>query len=89
MSDTWDQLQAHKRKHESLRERLAKRRKERQATLDEVKPVITDDQIEKSDSASSSSATTGIADIRPIKEELKSDVKVEEDIKIKGLYLGV
>ena len=29
-SDTWNQLQAHKRKHESLKERLAKRRKERQ-----------------------------------------------------------
>lgn len=44
-SDTWSQLQAHKRKHENLKERLAKRRKERQgildpgSTQDEKKPV--------------------------------------------------
>lgn len=36
MSDTWDQLQAHKRKHENLKERLAKRRKERQGILDQT-----------------------------------------------------
>ena len=34
MSDTWDQLQAHKRKHENLKERLAKRRKERQGIIE-------------------------------------------------------
>ena len=33
-SDTWNQLQAHKRKQESLKERLLKRRKERQGLLD-------------------------------------------------------
>lgn len=33
-SDTWSQLQAHKRKHEDLKERLAKRRKERQGIFD-------------------------------------------------------
>ncbi|XP_047139725.1 N6-adenosine-methyltransferase subunit METTL3 isoform X2 [Hydra vulgaris] len=34
MSDTWSKLQAHKRKQESLREMLAKKRKERQVLLE-------------------------------------------------------
>ncbi len=32
-SDTWKQLQEHKRKQESLKERLLKRRKERQGLV--------------------------------------------------------
>ena len=40
-SDTWNQLQAHKRKQESLKERLLKRRKERQGLLEgEVASVL-------------------------------------------------
>jgi len=41
MSDTWDQLQAHKRKHENLKERLAKRRKERQGIIEAPVAVET------------------------------------------------
>ena len=41
-SDTWNQLQAHKRKQENLKERLLKRRKERQGLLDgEVANVLS------------------------------------------------
>lgn len=41
-SDTWNQLQAHKRKQESLKERLLKRRKERQGLLEgEVANVLS------------------------------------------------
>lgn len=76
MSDTWDQLQAHKRKHESLKERLAKRRKERQTALDLLKPT-DDDQPEKSDSANLSSA----ADVKPTTKE------AEEKTAIEGLFL--
>ena len=76
MSDTWDQLQAHKRKHESLKERLAKRRKERQTALDLLNPT-DDDQPEKSDSANLSSA----ADVKPTTKE------AEEKTAIEGLYL--
>ncbi len=42
-SDSWNQLQAHKRKQESLKERLLKRRKERQGlVLDEVADGTSD-----------------------------------------------
>jgi len=37
-SDTWSKLQAHKRKQDNLRERLAKRRKERQGLVDDLNP---------------------------------------------------
>ena len=40
-SDTWRQLQAHKRKQDDLRARLAKRRKERQGLIEEVVPGVT------------------------------------------------
>ena len=40
-SDTWRQLQAHKRKQEDLRARLAKRRKERQGLIEEVVPGVS------------------------------------------------
>ena len=39
-SDTWNQLQAHKRKQESLKERLLKRRKERQQGLGDLAGVL-------------------------------------------------
>ena len=40
-SDTWRQLQAHKRKQEDFRARLAKRRKERQGLIEEVVPGVS------------------------------------------------
>ena len=49
-SDTWNQLQAHKRKQESLKERLLKRRKERQGLLD-----VGVTSVLSADAASSSS----------------------------------
>ena len=74
MSDTWDQLQAHKRKHENLKERLAKRRKERQAILD-VKPGTSENSAESANSSASSAAIVEV-----IKEEEKP-IKVEENVK--------
>ena len=83
MSDTWDQLQAHKRKHESLKERLAKRRKERQANLDVKPSTSSENPPDKPDSS-----TSTIDAVKPnIKEELKSDERVEDKTKIKGFFL--
>lgn len=39
-SDTLSQLQAHKRKHENLKERLAKRRKERQGIKEQTLEIM-------------------------------------------------
>lgn len=52
-SDTWNQLQAHKRKQENLKERLLKRRKERQGLLDgEVANVLSSEGVVTSSSSS-------------------------------------
>ena len=52
-SDTWSQLQAHKRKQESLKERLLKRRKERQGLLDgDVANVLSSEGITTSSPSS-------------------------------------
>lgn len=52
-SDTWSQLQAHKRKQENLKERLLKRRKERQGLvgLDVGEPSLNQSSSESSPAA--------------------------------------
>eukprot|EP00794_Sanderia_malayensis_P018608 gene18608-20484_t len=58
-SDSWNQLQAHKRKQESLKERLLKRRKERQG-------LVLDEAVAANDSKPTSSESSPAA---PINQE--------------------
>lgn len=52
-SDTWSKLQEHKRQHENLKERLAKRRKERQGLLTDIS---TPDGVKPDQSADESAS---------------------------------
>eukprot|EP00795_Rhopilema_esculentum_P001119 gene1119-15459_t len=75
-SDTWNQLQAHKRKQESLKERLLKRRKERQGLLEgEVASVLGSEATSslKSDEDPSKTST---------EKDVKQRVPSEEKVKV-------
>jgi len=58
MSDTWDQLQAHKRKREDLKERLAKRRRERQNILDAASTDVVKTEEKPSTIAAAAAGVT-------------------------------
>ena len=68
-SDTWSKLQEHKRKHENLKERLAKRRQERQGLLASIPDIV---KQEPNDS------TTGV-DVKRVKLEPDVEVKHEQN----------
>lgn len=76
MSDAWEEIQAVKSKRNSLRERLEKRKKERQ-------DILGTSLGKKTTSSTTLSDDTG-ASLTSIKEETKSDPSEDDDmIKIK------
>lgn len=60
MSDAWDEIQAIKTKRNSLRERLEKRKKERQELLGNTTTVVSLPDAPSQSPSSASSSATGI-----------------------------
>lgn len=97
MSDAWDEIQAIKSKRNSLRERLEKRKKERQDILGSSTSAALPD-IPPATTASATSATatvTAVAIVAPFKPgtpEAKEDVPLiedESDTEIEYLLLQI
>jgi len=80
-SDTWSKLQEHKRKHESLKERLAKRRKERQGLLADIS---TPDGV-KQEQAPDESISKKIK-VEPLeaKSETSCETHDSKDVKVEA-----
>ncbi|CAH1780289.1 unnamed protein product [Owenia fusiformis] len=84
MSDTWSDIQAAKSKTSSMRERLAKRRKEREALMGIGTSEIKTEKAESDTSTpsisktpSSSESTTKPSEVAPVVKQEPAPIKVE------------
>ncbi|XP_050293164.1 N6-adenosine-methyltransferase subunit METTL3 isoform X2 [Anthonomus grandis grandis] len=80
MADAWEEIQAVQRKRNSLRERLEKRKKQREGIL--VETLITSSSITKSEPSSSAAAPLVKENLKVESEQLSKDlIKIDPELE--------